>query len=406
MRKLCLGVALLCAALASAPASPATATPGLLDAAASARVVVVGRAGPTRSVDRHGRSAPVQVSRTLQGRPPTPLRVAWEDLAPRSRPRLPEGREVLLALDPLPGFSLWRERFPGGGPLVIKDRASALRVDPAPETVEALARFLALEPPARRTERAVPALVGLVRAPDVGLARDALHRLDGLPGLPAALESESESGAELAETVARVQPELGEAILELGARRRLRVLLSAAREASSAPGPLEAAGWRTRAAIEGSLPEGTARALLARDDPRLRAVGATWLRGKGREARLRALWRSDPDGGVRVAALAALGDGLRDAELVDALADADARVVQAALRRIVARGESMIAPLLASVEQKGGEDVERARAIAALARIPEAHSELERLARRHPDEKVRGFASLALGRLRTDPAHD
>jgi hypothetical protein len=380
---------------------PGAVAPGLLEAAAAAEIVVVGRAGETERIDRHGRATWLAVERVVYGEPPQPLRVAWEDLAPRNVSRLPEGERVLVALDPLPGLSLWRQRFPAGGVRVISARGSALRVAPAAETEAALAGFLALSAQQRESAAAVPALVALAGAPDSGMAREALARLDALPGLARALEGPT--GEQLAATALRgdTPPERGEAILALAGRRRLRALLPSARAASAAPGALEAAGWQAWGEIEGGLAPSQVAALLARDDGRLRAVGAAWLRGEGRLSKLRSLLEADPDGGVRASALRALGDDATEAELVQALADPDAGVVHLALASITARGQPCVAPLLGLVEQ--GPAPVRPRALAALAQIPEGRAPLARIAREHPDPQVRGFAALALGRLERDP---
>jgi len=376
-------------------------TPGLLAAASAAEVVVMGRAGETERIDRHGRATWLVVERVVYGDPPQPLRVAWEDLAPRRASRLPQGEPVLLALDPLPGLSLWRQRFPAGGVRVIGARGSALRVAPAAETLAALGAFLALSAQQREGAAAVPSLVALVAAPDPGLAREALARLDALPGLARALEGPA--GEQLAATALRDDGpvERGEAILALGGRRRLQALLPAARAASAAPGPLEAAGWQARAEIAGGLAPAEVAALLARDDGRLRAVGARWLRGEDRLVRLRTLLREDPDGQVRASALRALAGEATVTELVASLADPDPSVVHAALPEIAGRGEPCVEPLLGLVERGPGPI--RPRALAALALIPEGRAPLARLAREHPDPQVRGFAALALGRLESDP---
>lgn len=378
---------------------------GFLAAAGAAEAVVLGRAGPTQEVDRTGRVAPIAVERVLAGAPPAPLRVAWEDLAPRRAPRLPEQQRVLLALEPLPGFSLWRQRFPGGGPLAIAARGTALRVAPAPATLDAVAGFLALAPAARESAAAAPALIELVAAPDAALAQEALARLDALPGLQDALGGAAGErlGARLGALVGpEVEPAVAVGILQLAGRRRLEALLPAARAASAAPGPLQAPGWQARAAIQGGLPRPTLEALLAEDDPALRAVGAEWLTDPGRTERLRGLLAGDPDGGVRGQALRSLAGEASPEELVAALSDPELRVVHAALPGIAERGASCVGPLLELAERGAGPA--RPRAVAALTLIePEGRLALERLARGHPDAQLRDLARLALGRVEFDP---
>ena len=63
----------------------------------------------------------------------------------------------------------------------------------------------------------------------------------------------------------------------------------------------------------------------------------------------------------------------------------------------------VLAPLVAFVDRGPAEA--RPRALAALAQLPGGRAALARIAREHPDPRVRGFAELALGRLETDP-HD
>jgi hypothetical protein len=377
-----------------------------LEAALGARAVVLGRVGPTQSVDRAGRVAPLAVEQVIAGQAPETLRVAWEELAPPPRPRLPEGARVLLALDPFPGGTLWLGRFPEERPLVVAERGEARVIEPSAEAPKALAAFLATPAEARGTAAALPVVTPLLALPDPPLARAGLAWLARIPGLSLAVSGRLAEELERALVGAEAPEEVRRGLLSLAAEREIRALRPAAAKLTEAPGPLEAPAWSTLAALDGGLPPETVDRLLARPGPDLRAAGVGALRGPGSAARLRGIAASDPTPEVRIAALRALrsqeGAGAADA-LVQALGDPGAGVSHAAALLTGELGDAAVPALQAAID--GPDRARRNAAIATLSLTgPEGQALLVHISRSHPDREVRKLAELSLGKLEP-PGH-
>src|SRR5690606_38189842 len=181
-------------AAARAPA-PASGGAPLLRAAAGARRVLAGTIEAPAALDRSGWAAWLRVDRELpaaEARGPATaagerVRIAWEELVPSRPPRFRDGERVLVALEPLPGWSLWRQRLPRRDALAVAEQGQAFLREPNPATIEALARWRALAAGERDGPAGADALAELVARAAAPLAEAATAELAALPGLPTRL---------------------------------------------------------------------------------------------------------------------------------------------------------------------------------------------------------------------------
>src|SRR5688572_13685603 len=115
MRILLASLALLAGAAGAEPPAPAPAAEGtaLVQTLEAAPLALVGTIEGRSALGERAWRALVRVESVLVGEPaPGPVPVAWEELASGRPPRFADGDRVLLALEPLPTGSLWRQRIP------------------------------------------------------------------------------------------------------------------------------------------------------------------------------------------------------------------------------------------------------------------------------------------------------
>ncbi|RIK96123.1 MAG: hypothetical protein DCC71_22635, partial [Proteobacteria bacterium] len=138
-------------------------------------------------MDRHGHRATLAVERDLAEPGPraTPesVTIGWEELAEGRVPRFRAGERVLVALEKLPGHSIWRQRFPKRDALAVAGGGAAFLRDPDAATVDRLARYLAVAPAEREEAPGVEALAAIVAHATDALARGAVARLESIAGL-------------------------------------------------------------------------------------------------------------------------------------------------------------------------------------------------------------------------------
>lgn len=398
--------AALAAAVAAVTSPAAAVEPAyggrLLPAAETAAATVTGRIDGVGQVDRHGYAATLIVDRVLGGsaQPGTSLRIAWEEMAPSRPPRFRNGETVLVALDPLPGASLWQQRFPGGsGPpvLVVAAAGDAFLVKPDDATSAALAAFLALPAGERSGPAGVDVLARLVAGGNTAVSATAVQRLDGVPGLGTRVSPAA--AADLARGLQRDVPNLQLGILRLAAQHRMTALRPAVLEAAQRGSSLEAPALVALAGLDGGLPRAQVESLLRRREAEVRAAGAYAARDRALEPRLVRLVRDDPDPSVRAAAAAAvlrLGGITALGAVASALADRQPTVRAATAHAAAGLGAAAV-PSLLDLAQRQPRTA--AAVVVALEGIgPEAMPALRRLAATHPDPAVRHLADLALGR--------
>jgi HEAT repeat protein len=120
---------------------------------------------------------------------------------------------------------------------------------------------------------------------------------------------------------------------------------------------------------------------------------------------LRALFAGDPDPAVRAAAamtLAAREGPAANDVLIVALRETDSQVRGAAMRGLAAQGAAAVPALRDEIWQAvpSAEPAQVAGAVMTLALTGgDGVAELRRIVHEHPSEKIRGIATLALGRL-------
>jgi hypothetical protein len=394
-----LAVALAAAAGAGVPA------PGgepLLAAAETATATVLGTVEEPGQIDLHGWTARLRVERVLVGdlAPGSSVRIAWEELS-RGRPeRFRDGDRILVALDPLPGASLWGQRFPDRDALAVAAGGDAFLRAPDGASVETLAAYLALAPEQRLAGPGVEALADLVSRAQPPLARAALARLGQVPALDSKISPPTPE--RLARTLAdpgRPLP-LQQGILSLIGERQLRSLRAAVEPHAREGSRLEPQALAALAALDGGLPPAQVATLLDSEDPALRAVGVRNAPATPSMHRLSGLLRMDRDPRVRTAVVETLLSTEGEAAVGPvsaALFDGDTQVREAAVRGLAGLGAAAVPTLENLVERRALEEVKAPLAALALAG-PEGRGALERIAAFHPDDKVRALARVFMGR--------
>jgi hypothetical protein len=393
------------AVVRAAGVSPAAGGLSLLRAAETAVATVVGRVREPARIDAHGCTATLVVEQVLVGeaRVGEAIRIGWEELSARRPLRFADGEAVLLALDPLPSASLWRQRFaahPRERVLVVAGGGDAFVRGPDPGTIGTLAAYLALPPPQRERGGGVGALASVVARAVEPVAAAAVDRLAAIADLDRRLTDAAR--AVLIGTAAdTARPRaVRMAVLDLVARRVLRSLRAQLAPLARRGSDVEAAALTAIAVLDGGLPSVEVKALLARRDAAVRAVGARFARGATLQQALPALVRQDPAPGVRAAAAVTLvghagPSGLEAA--FPALADATPAVRDDVARAIAGLGPPVVPALAAAVRTR---PLPEARGIvAALSLIgPAGTRALAEIAATHPSEELRTLARLGLGR--------
>jgi hypothetical protein len=162
--------------------APAVGGAALLRGAEFAKRTVVATVVDVGQIDVHGYGATFSIERDLATdttEPGETLRIGWEEMAPERAARFRSGERVLVALEPLPGYSLWRQRFPKGGALAVAERGGAFLRDPDEATIASLARFVRIDPGDREQAAGVEALAEIVKVAAHPLAQGAAKRLAG-----------------------------------------------------------------------------------------------------------------------------------------------------------------------------------------------------------------------------------
>jgi len=391
-----------CLAAATGAGVPAPGGEPLLAAAETATATALGTVLEPGQVDLHGWAARLRVERVLAGDlvPESAVRIAWEELS-RGRPaRFRDGDRILVALDPLPGASLWSQRFPQRDALAVGAEGDAFLRAPDAASVETLAAFLALPAEQRSRTPGVEALTGLVSSAQPPLARAALARLAQVPGLDSKISYAARQQLARAAADAGRPAELRQGVLRLIGDRLLRSLRPAAELQAQKGSPLRGDALAALSALDGGLPAGRVARLLESEDPAVRAVAVRNTPGTPSERRLARLLREDPDPQVRAAAVETLLAAQGEAAVGSAspaLFDGDAGVREAAVLGLASLGAAAVPTLENLVERRTVEEAKAPLAALALAGRP-GREALERIATSHPDDQVRALARAMLGR--------
>jgi hypothetical protein len=379
----------------------------LVAALESAPAAVVAIVGDVRRLDAHGYTALARAEEALAGPVPAgaELTIAWEELATSRAPRFQHGDRVLLALERLPGASIWIARLPDPARRAsasgVAMRGDAFLSSPAPGSVDLLRHYLKLAARDRDGADGAALLAALAARGEPPLAASAVGCLATHSDL--ARELDAASAASLVDALLRrdAGPELGDAILALVARARPPAL-RAPLEALAASDPIAPpAVFAALAALDGDVAAPRAERLLAASDPAHRAVAARYASGPGTREQLARLARSDPAPEVRATAIERLvatsgGAALEDA--LDALHDPEPSVRGAAARAAATLGASAVPGLEQTVDSNDREAARAAVVALQLTGDPKAQAALAQIAESHPDESVRTLAAIALGR--------
>lgn len=378
--------------------------PALVPAVEGGARLALGVIRDPRSLDEHGWTARLELERALEEPSPSEpdLQIAWEELARSRTPRFAAGQRVVVALVPLPPGSLWRQRFPNGGALLVGGGGQAFLRDPDARTLGLLERWARVGALEREGRVGVAALASLWAEAAPAVAVGALARLAEIPGLGGKVEGEGEAAATFRTGLSdRSRPlELRAGLVRLAGERRIAALLPALESLDRRGGPLEAEAIGALASFSDGLPQDRVRALLARPEPAIRAVGARSARGPllGTVGRL---VKRDPAPEVRTAAAVALLDqqGMSGFDVAaQALFDADLGVRARTATRIGELGAAAVPGLVALVNTRWASGAEGP--IGALILAGNAgRAAVQAIAESHPDPKVRGVARLALGDL-------
>jgi HEAT repeats len=379
----------------------------LVEALEGAPIAVVAVVAEPQQIDAHGFAARLSVESSLVGPAPAgaALRIAWEELASSRAPRFAEGDRVLIALEPLPGASIWATRFPDPSLrsriFGVSMRGEAFLRSPSPLAVGRLEHYLRLAANDREGANGVALLAEIAAACEPPLALAAVDRLARHSELDEKLDPASAALLVRALLRTDTQPALSTALLELVARQRppaLRPPLEAlaAREALA-----PAVVFEALAALDSGVAPARAKRLLADPSPAHREVAARHASGPEARMELARLARSDPAPSVRAAAierLVALGGDSALEDGLSALHDPDAGVRGAAVRALGSLGASAVPGLRGKVDSNDPEAARAAVVALQLTGSSEATAALVEIAESHRDEGVRALAAIALGR--------
>ncbi len=377
----------------------------LIESLESAPVTVVGVVQQPRAVDRHGWTAELQVETPLVGhaKPRQELAIAWEELAASRAARFRHGDRILVSLEPLPGQSIWRQRFPDperrASLLSVAEAGDAFLRDPTLGGVLILEHYARLGRDGRESSTGVGYLVELASGAQPPLALSAVERLGGMPGLSGLLPPDA--GEQLVALLLRpdLSDALRDAVLDLIGRRQLEAARpalerEAARGEAASPVVFLALGR-----LDGELPAERVAWLLERGPASYRLAAARYASGPEAPGRLRALLLRDADPAVRAAAvtrLVSLQGAAALSPAIAALSDSDDAVRQAALQALGSLGAAAVPALTGVVERGEPEAARAAVASLLLTNSPEAERELRRIAETHESEAIRLLAKIAL----------
>ncbi len=378
----------------------------IVEAIERSDLCAVGVTRNLRVLDAKGYSAQLVVEQTFGAEvaPGRSLSIAWEELASARPPRFANEDRVLVCLTALPGNTLWLRRFPDPAQrrevLVVASLGRAFLRNPRPAGLDELEHYGRLTPADRAGPQGAARLVALAERAESPIAEDAVARL----GARAALAQQLDAELAIQLIQALLRPDASEAlqqgILRLVAERRPPALRPPLEALAARTPPPPALVYEALARFDGELPPERSLALLRDPSADRRATAARFASGPDAAGKLSERLRSDPDAGVRAAAVSRLVSLEQERGLSAAmgtLSDEDSEVRLAGARAVASLGAAAVPDLAAAVET--GRQPAASTAIAALRMTgtQEAHTALVAIAKSHPDEGIRKLAGFAIG---------
>lgn len=399
-----LALALAWGRVGAAQAPPAPGGVRLVAALEEAPLAAVVVLDAPQPIDDEAWRATGSIESSLRGSAPERVSIAWEERA-RLRPvRFAAGDRVLLALEALPGYSIWQQRIPDPEQRVrtlsIAEGGGAFLRSPSPGGLLVLEHYLSLPPDLRARNAGVGYLIQLAESAERPLAEAAVERLASVRRLDPEIDPTSATRWIHALLRPDASDGLREGLLALCGSAHLLSLRPPLQSLADREPPAPALAFEALGRIEGSLPSARAQRLIVmRDSASHRRVGALYASGAALE-QLPSLLRSDPAPEVRGAAAARWLDakGIAGLDRVrPALRDSDPRVRDATLLELARLGPGAVPALRAEVDSAPPEGARSAVAALALAGGPASARALAEIAELHPDPGVRLLARTALG---------
>lgn len=377
----------------------------ILAASVRASAVVVGTISNRKPIDDKAWTAALVVDESVSG--PVAVgkttTITWEELSASRQVRFDDGERVLVVLDPVPDQSLWAQRMSRPehhADYIVAEHGDAFLRSPGPGSLDALLHYLMLAPQARDGAPGAVRLVEVAEAGNAVLAAEAVALLAQRKNLANDL---GDPGTRILLHIAespRNEATVRTAALRLAAARSLPGTKETALALSQPGSAMRVEAVRALAALPSGLTPAQKLELLDDPDAAVRAIGIEAGGGAAPRARIVEMMKKDSSPQVRLAAgtaLVAREDSAALPDVMPLLDDPDGTVRMGMARRIGEVGSAAVEPLR-NVVDKGSERAALAAVVGLTRAGHDGAAELVLVAHSHPNEKVKVFASLALGK--------
>ncbi len=390
---------------AAKPRMRAAGGQSILAASMRAAAVVAGTISNRKPIDDKAWTAALVVDESVSG--PVAVgkttAITWEELSASRQVRFDDGERVLVVLEPVPDQSLWTRRMSrpeNHADYIVAEHGDAFLRNPDPGSLDALLHYLMLAPQAQAEAPGAVRLVELAEAGNAVLGAEAIGLLGQRKNLANDL---GDPGTRILLHIAespRNEAGIRIAALRLAAARSLPGTKETALALSQPGSPLRVEAVRALAGLPSGLTATQKLELLDDPDAAVRVIGVEAADSAPSRARIVEMMKKDSSAQVRLAAGTALVARDGSAALSDVmplLDDPDGTVRMGMARRVGEVGSAAVEPLR-NVVDKGSERAALAAVVGLTRAGHDGAAELVLLAHSHPNEKVKAFASLALGK--------
>jgi len=390
---------------AAKPRMRAAGGQSILAASMRASAVVAGTISSRRPIDDKAWTAALVVDESVTG--PVAVgkttTITWEELSASRQVRFDDGERVLVVLDPVPDQTLWTRRMSrpeNHADYIVAEHGDAFVRSPDPGSLDALLHYLMLAPQAQGGAPGAVRLVELAEAGNAVLAAEAITLLGQRKNLANDL---GDPGTRILLHIAespRNEAGVRTAALRLAAARSLPGTKETALALSQPGSAMRVEAVRALTALPSGLTPAQKLELLDDPDAAVRVIAIEVAGSAASRARIVEMMKKDSSPQVRLAAGVALVARDGSAALSDVmplLDDPDAAVRMGMARRIGEVGSAAVEPLR-NVVDRGSERAALAAVVGLTRAGHDGAAELVLLAHSHPNEKVKTFASLALGK--------